>query len=739
MPAIFYYLLKLSISLSVVFLFYQLVLRKLTFYNWNRWYLLGYTLLSFFIPFINISPVLEKNEWSTNTLVNWVPVIRGTSQNNGSGNQFSLDKWEILLLVLVTGMLFMLVRLAVQFVSFRRMKQKAVQLSNGDLKLYQVDADIIPFSFGNSIFINQHLHTEQELQEIIRHEFVHVKQKHSLDILWSELLLLLNWYNPFCWLLKKAIRQNLEFVADNQVLQHGVNKKDYQYLLLKVIGNSQYSIANQFNFSSLKKRIAMMNKMKSAQRQLLRMLFLLPATAILLLAFRNRHNDKTSVTHSPARYEKKVVVAGLVVDAKTLQPIAGVSIFCKRANTTVVTDERGYYKLYVPFGNEELLFDMELSKTGYAGFHQSEHWGNFNIDGIYAAFGHTIELFALSKNGKDGYSTIAGNASNESGLSYERVASRLPQIRNEINGVYQPNDTVPPPPPPPPPPPAAVKLPDGVVSINVQNQKATVKLKNGKKEYYNLDVPSEKEAFMKKYPVPPPPPEPVQLKLSDPQSTEPAADSFAPATAAGSSASSDRNAPARVVNVRNVSRSTTAPVAVNISSDAVSDDSRAAARPAAPRSSENDLPVATSIASSPLYVINGDIATKVEVDRINPNSITTVNVLKGANATDKYGSKGQDGVVEVITRENVPHVSDVRIEKAESVTRDNNAVSVTSSSISLGNSNQLVMLDGKEVPNTGKPRSFSGTYKLVTLTKEEAVKKYGEKGKNGAVEMTTIK
>src|SRR4030095_12396056 len=75
MPSIFLYILKLSVALAAVYLFYQLVLRWLTFYNWNRWYLLGYTILAFLIPFINITPILESNEWSDVRIINWVPVI----------------------------------------------------------------------------------------------------------------------------------------------------------------------------------------------------------------------------------------------------------------------------------------------------------------------------------------------------------------------------------------------------------------------------------------------------------------------------------------------------------------------------------------------------------------------------------------------------------------------------------------------------------------------------------------
>ena len=288
MPFLFIYILKLSVSLAVVFLFYHFLLRKLTFYNWNRWYLLGYTLLSFVIPFLNITPALHKNELTDVSVVQWVPLLYSPSANTS----FAIE--NILLLLIITGMLILLIRLIVQFISFRRMKKKATFISDDGIRLYQVNESIIPFSFGNAVFINRHLHTSEELEEIIRHEFVHVKQRHSIDVMLGEILCLLNWFNPFAWLLRKSIRQNLEFIADNKVIENGFNKKQYQYLLLKVIGNNQFSIAPKFNFSSLKKRIAMMNKNKSTKMHLLRFLFLLPVLAFILVSFRKDIGDTLS-------------------------------------------------------------------------------------------------------------------------------------------------------------------------------------------------------------------------------------------------------------------------------------------------------------------------------------------------------------------------------------------------------------------------------------------------------------
>src|SRR6185503_11462555 len=294
MSLLIQYLVKLTISLAAVWLFYQFILRRLTFYNSNRWYLLAYTLLSFFIPFVNISSLIENK---SNGIIQFVPsVYQYTVELEDASNcpapiWSGYDKWDFIAfgLMAVAGLLFL--RFVISYFSFLKIQSKAKLISNEGVKIYQVDENIIPFSFGNSIFINSKLHSEAELTEIVRHEFVHVRQNHTIDIIWAEMLCIINWYNPFAWLLKRSIRQNLEFIADNNVIENGINKKQYQYLLLKVIGNKQFSIATQFNFSSLKKRIVMMNKSKSAKRQLARFLFLVPVLAIILLSFRKSFSE----------------------------------------------------------------------------------------------------------------------------------------------------------------------------------------------------------------------------------------------------------------------------------------------------------------------------------------------------------------------------------------------------------------------------------------------------------------
>lgn len=311
------YLIKLSLSLSLVWLFYQLVLRRLTFYNANRWYLLLYTAASFLIPFIDISVLLQKNDLSGAGMVKLIPSMESYTLKAQQGapalaTQESLMPWWMV--VFLAGALFVFVRVLVQVFSMYRLRSKARLLLNDEVKLYEVDEAIAPFSFGNAIFVNRQLHDNEELEKIIRHEFVHVRQRHSLDVLWGEMLCMLNWYNPFAWLIRRSIRQNLEFIADHQVLGSGVDRKQYQYLLLKVTGGTQFRIASQFNFSSLKKRIVMMNKVRTAKVHLLRFFFVLPVAAVLLLAFRSSMGQHASSDKRQGQYR----AAG----SDTTQPIS---------------------------------------------------------------------------------------------------------------------------------------------------------------------------------------------------------------------------------------------------------------------------------------------------------------------------------------------------------------------------------------------------------------------------------
>jgi len=353
------YLLKLSISLSVIWLFYQLMLRRLTFYNLNRWYLLGYSLLSFIIPLIDIGSFLDKDGFQKAVVIQYIPAIGGYQKNAAAADPglFSrLGSLNILMGILLTGSVIMLVRLLSRWLSLRRVRARARLISEGGVKIFQVDQPILPFSFGNAIYINQQLHTEKEYSAIILHEYVHIRQKHTIDMLFSEVLCVLNWYNPFAWLIRYSIRQNLEFIADRKVLENGMDKKGYQYHLLQVVGTPRYRLANNFNFSSLKKRIIMMNKIKSARLHLVKFLFIVPLLATLLLAFRDKIGS--AGTASSAVFAKTGSDGARSTKAGT--GTVGVDTGSLRSDTVILNGSVRIGKNFYSFKDLKLAMDDSL-------------------------------------------------------------------------------------------------------------------------------------------------------------------------------------------------------------------------------------------------------------------------------------------------------------------------------------------------------------------------------------------
>ena len=136
MQTLFDYILKLSVSLAVIYLFYQLVLRKLTFYNWNRWYLLGYTAFAFLIPLMDITKTLDKNEWNHSVILQYIPVIE---VNEGvSATQVAVRTWtafDWLFVLLLAGMLVLIAKFAIRYLSFLKVRRGATPVSYTHLTL----------------------------------------------------------------------------------------------------------------------------------------------------------------------------------------------------------------------------------------------------------------------------------------------------------------------------------------------------------------------------------------------------------------------------------------------------------------------------------------------------------------------------------------------------------------------------------------------------------------------------
>ncbi|MBA4849571.1 M56 family metallopeptidase [Emticicia sp. BO119] len=295
MTTILLILLKFSLNITGIWVFYKLFLEKLTFFNSNRFFFLITIFFAFFLAVghFNWIGVLFNQHFGTTDLGQYVPSVQTSGQHFFNPITKLIVLSPIFLIIYFSGITAFSIHQAIQYLSYLKLKRNAYIKEVCGLKVYVVHHDILPFSFGKSIFISESALTNSEITKILLHESIHIQQNHSLDVLLAEFIRIVNWVNPFAWFLKNSVRDNLEFLTDALVIGKGIDKKSYQYLLLHFSGNNYFSLVTNFNFYSLKTRISKMNQNKSNQLQYSRFLLFIPLILVLMFVF-SCMNDQTT-------------------------------------------------------------------------------------------------------------------------------------------------------------------------------------------------------------------------------------------------------------------------------------------------------------------------------------------------------------------------------------------------------------------------------------------------------------
>ena len=289
MGAFFVYILKSSVCLAVFYLFYRLLLSKETFHRFNRFALLGILLLSCIVPFMEVT-VKEPTEVHQQFLTfEELLLTVGVSPVEEAGNIMLVSDFtwrEMLLLVYLSGIVFFLIRTVWSL--FRMLHlirdSRIVSRENG-ITIIAHRKNIAPFSWMKFVLISETDLLENGT-EILVHEVAHIRKRHSIDLLVADICIFFQWFNPASWLLKQELQDIHEYEADECVINQGIDAKKYQLLLIKkAVGTRLYSMANSFNHSSLKKRITMMIRKKSNPWARVKYLYVLPLATVAVTVF----------------------------------------------------------------------------------------------------------------------------------------------------------------------------------------------------------------------------------------------------------------------------------------------------------------------------------------------------------------------------------------------------------------------------------------------------------------------
>lgn len=298
MEAFLLYIFKVTVCLTLFYIWVRAILTNETFHRFNRAVILIGTLACFALPlaemdiqeystiqkpFALIEEALVPVEESSHPELYQYDVSVLPPLSEPENPAVSIG--TVLLLIYLIGGGVNLIILSRSIYSMYRLIRGGRKIVQGRYIFVVVSSDINPFSWGRYIVLSE-MDYAGNSSEIITHEMAHIKHRHSIDLIYMELVILMQWFNPAVWLLKRELKDIHEYQADISVLESGIDATKYQLLLVKkAVGASSYTLANSFNHSKIKKRITMMLKEKSNKWARLKLLLLLPLGILTVYAF----------------------------------------------------------------------------------------------------------------------------------------------------------------------------------------------------------------------------------------------------------------------------------------------------------------------------------------------------------------------------------------------------------------------------------------------------------------------
>ena len=288
MSAFFVYILQSAVCLAILFLFYSILLSRETFYRYNRVALLCLIPLSFVLPLCHL-PLFTENESVAPVPVVILDNLSALSYVTHDVEATAAPVPVALVAAIVlywAGVVFFVARYIVTIVHLLRLMSSGRRVTDDEgRQIIVLPRSIAPFSWFGRIVLSEEDYAAHS-REILLHESAHIRKRHSLDLLVADLCTWLQWFNPAAWLLKRELQTVHEYEADAEVIDQGIDARQYQLLLIKrAVGSKFYCVTNHFNHNKLNKRITMMLKKKSNRKATWKYLYVIPVALCTVTVF----------------------------------------------------------------------------------------------------------------------------------------------------------------------------------------------------------------------------------------------------------------------------------------------------------------------------------------------------------------------------------------------------------------------------------------------------------------------
>lgn len=272
-----------SLAFQLVFLLaYDLFLKKETFFQWNRAYLLGTFALSLILPWVKIQALQTTMPQGLETTTVFLSQLNGVVLGPGAEETSFLDRIPWPYLILAIGSMLATIWFVYKLIQISRLRRKSIVENYKDFTKITVPKSTSAFSFFRNVFMGEEIKKDKEAN-ILAHELVHVKQWHTLDLLFFELARIVFWFNPLVYIYQNRLAELHEFIADEKAVKQN-KAAHYEMLLSEAFNTRHISFVNQFfNKSLIKKRIVMLQKKKSKAVWQLKYVLLLPLVLGMLV------------------------------------------------------------------------------------------------------------------------------------------------------------------------------------------------------------------------------------------------------------------------------------------------------------------------------------------------------------------------------------------------------------------------------------------------------------------------
>ena len=628
------YLFKSSVWLTGFFLIYVLFLRNERFFTLNRFYLVSGILVSIVFPLFTwhytvvfpVTPTAEVLE----------PQVMGVATVR---EPFPIQ--NLLLYFYLAGALYLIFRLIKQTGAVWKVIRNSETHHFNSIKLIRTDRYPASFSFFSFVFVNPSI-DETETNEIVSHEQEHIRQQHWMDLLLFEILRTMHWFNPISWLYGRLIRQNHEYLADERALQRSTNPAIYRAALLnQMFGGPVISLANSFNYSLNKKRFNMMKQKTYSPIRKLKLLLVLPLIAGVFYAFATpeykfvQSGGNNESVNLPQ--DGKLVKGNISNEAGS--PLKGAAIVVAGKTIGTITDIAGNFEIK--------LTDESPLVISYVGLETQKVKPDFDKEMVIRMKPVIIEIEAVGN--ADSKSEKAPSPSLVFIDGKESTMEEMTQIdpaKIEKVDVLKDNQAIEK---------YGKKGKDGVILVTLKKDNQASNAQNFKLQSNSSLKFGDANSFGK---------EPLvfidgvvaknQNVNNIPPETIESISVLKDASATKVYGDKGKNGVILINTKKGAAASQNTPIDVKVTGYANNQNENTSTNTGVKIRSTGT----SGTGNTPIIYKDGLLLENTKLDDIDPKTIELMNVLKGEMATKKYGEQGKDGVIEITTKDKPLYVVD---------------------------------------------------------------------------------